>query len=154
MVLRNSSPRSPTQRTGLAVARAAQAMTTSSGYEPVFMPKPPPTSPTRTRTSSGLRPSAVAMAPRTAVGICELACTSSRAPSHAARSARGSSVSAARRWCVMFSLTMCAAWSNAACAAAASPWRASQAMLSGAASVTAASAASAAASVGTAGNSS
>ena len=65
--------------------------------------------------------------------------------SHAARTLRGSSVSAATRWCVKSSFTTCAACAKAACAAAESPWRASQAMLSGAAGVTTASARKAAA---------
>ena len=44
-------------RTGRLIARAANATTMSSGYRPVFMPKPPPTSSTTTRTWLGGIPS-------------------------------------------------------------------------------------------------
>ena len=101
------------------------------------MPKPPPTSPTRTRTCSLTRPgSAAAMPSRTAVGIWLDSVTVSRplAESGSASTTRGSIEAGARRWLTMSSDTTCAARWNAASAAAASPCFISEAMLSGACS--------------------
>ncbi len=51
-------------------SRAQNASTTSSGYSPVFIPKPPPTSPTSTRTLSCAMPSTAShSASRRPVGV-------------------------------------------------------------------------------------
>ena len=96
------------------------------------MPKPPPTSPTVTRTWSRDRPRmSLHSELRTPLGIW-LLMRSVRRPSSAihASTERGSMVSAATRWLVMASLTTCAAAANASAVAASLPWRISAAMLS------------------------
>ena len=99
------------------------------------MPKPPPTSPTRTRTCFCSSPgSAAAMPLRTAVGIWLLMRTTSRplAASNEATTLRGSSETGATRWLTTSISTRTAARANAAAVAAASPWLISAAMLSAA----------------------
>ncbi len=86
------------------------------------MPKPPPTSPTVTRTCSRGRPSASQTESRTPEGIWVLMRRVSR-PSSAtqASTVRGSSASAATRWLASSSATTWAAAANAASVAATSP---------------------------------
>ncbi len=104
---------------------------------PVFMPKPPPTSPTTTRTLCALMPGSASTSElRTPVGIWLLNRTVRRdvAASKSASTVRGSIGAGARRWFSTSTVTVWAARWNACAAAAASPCRASAAMLSGAAS--------------------
>ena len=106
---------------------------------PVFMPKPPPTSPTSTRTWPGATPGiAAAMPVATAVGIWLLRRTSILpvATSTLATTLRGSIGAGARRWLKRSRTMRCVARANAASVAAASPWRISAAMLSSASGVT------------------
>ena len=82
------------------------------------MPKPPPTSPTTTRTSSfgACRACRRRCCRARPMGICVLMRIVVRpvALSKSACTERGSMVTAARRWLVMSSLTTCAAWAKAA----------------------------------------
>ena len=143
------------QRTGRPSRRAAQAQTTSSGCSSVFMPKPPPTSPTVTRTCSAGMPSSLASDCCMPDGFCELACSVSRplAASTPARAPRGSIVTGASRWLCSASRVTCCARANAASQAAALPKRETAATLPGASGHSGgADSASAASSVATAGN--
>ena len=100
---------------------------------PVFMPKPPPTSPTTTRTLACVRPGIrSANELRTPLGIWLLMRRVRRSPSLQASTLRGSIVTGARRWFTRSSATVCAAEANAAAARAASPCRISAQTLSGA----------------------
>ena len=99
------------------------------------MPKPPPTSPTKTRILSSLKPgNDAASVVRTPEGIwlAMRSVTRPLAESGAALIARGSKGLGARRWLSMSRLTQCAALANTAATLAASPWRIAAAMLSGA----------------------
>ncbi len=107
---------------------------------PVFMPKPPPTSPTRTWICSCLIPgSAPARPAATAVGIWLLIRTVSRplAASNRATMLRGSIATGETRWLTRSSSMRTAADANNAAAFSASPWLISAAMLSAASGVTA-----------------
>ena len=87
------------------------------------MPKPPPTSPTTTRTASAFRPSAPHTPSRTPVGIWldSRICSRCALASNSASTVRGSIGAGATRWLWMSTATRTAARWNAACAAAASP---------------------------------
>src|SRR6059058_3394570 len=96
---------------------------------PVFMPKPPPTSPTVTRTCSGPMPStSVPSELRTPEGIWLLMRSVNR-PSSATQASteRGSIETAATRWLAIVSCTTCAACWKASAAFFASPMRISAA---------------------------
>ena len=134
---RNSSLRSAHHLTGRFRCRAAKATAASSGYRPVFMPKPPPTSPTTTRTFSlGIFSRSCATVSRAPEGICVLirSVRRSLASSYVASTARGSIADGASRWFTRSSDTTCAAARNAASAAPASPCRFAAARLPGASS--------------------
>ena len=94
------------------------------------MPKPPPTSPTSTRTSSGFNSSASHTLVRTPEGIWLDMRIVRRWPSKSASTVRGSIGDGATRWFTMSTATRTAARANAASVAAASPWRATAATLS------------------------
>ena len=124
--------RSAVHLTGRRSARAQNAATTSSGYSVVFMPKPPPMSPTSTRTCSlGMPSTSAASSSRRPVGVWQLVRSVMRlvCGSKLARVTRGSIGDGARRWFRMSRLTTCAARANAASAAAALPCCATHAML-------------------------
>ena len=95
------------------------------------MPKPPPTSPTTTRTFSLGRPMAAHSESRTPEGICVLMRIVRRpvSLSCAASTERGSMVSATTRWLFTSSATTWLALAKAAVAASLLPWRISAATL-------------------------
>ena len=95
------SERVSTQRTGRPSLRASQATMTSSGYEPILAPNPPPTSGAMTRTCSGARPRRAAMASLVPWAVCVLEYCSSRPSFHSAAAARTSSGQGATRWLTM-----------------------------------------------------
>ncbi len=96
------------------------------------MPKPPPTSPTSTRTLSCAMPSTSSHnVSRSPVGVWLLARSVMRplAASKLASNARGSMGQGASRWLTRSSATTCAACAKAFAVAATSPWRISAATL-------------------------
>ena len=96
------------------------------------MPKPPPTSPTRTRIVAGSTPStSFARSSRSPVGVWQLVRIVVRpvAASYAASVVRGSTGAGITRWLTRSRPTTCFARANAAATAFASPWRATQATL-------------------------
>ena len=107
---------------------------------PVFMPKPPPTSPTTTWIlSCAIAGSAAARPEATAVGIWLLMRTviPPLAGSGETTTLRGSIATGETRWLISSSSMRTAARAKAASACAASPCRISAAMLSAASGVTA-----------------
>ena len=96
------------------------------------MPKPPPTSPTRTRIFSGaIDSTSVHSSSRRPVGVWQLTRSVMRpvAASHDASVARGSIGDGASRWFTRSSVTTCAADAIACAVASALPCRFSHAML-------------------------
>ena len=92
------------------------------------MPKPPPTSPTTTRSLSVGQPKAsLHSVSRTPLGIWLLMRSVTRPFSKLPSTLRGSSEVGARRWFTRSSATTCAAWAKAAVQASALPWRISAA---------------------------
>ena len=97
VVAANSSPRSATHLTGRLSILATHTATNSSGWMPVFMPKPPPMSRTTTRTLSLASEDHVAQRVARARGFWLPIWTIIRSPSHSAITARGSIAFTIRR---------------------------------------------------------